>query len=380
MKINGKYVKVASPSGKGSVNSFIPDKLPNKSQLSVSKALFSAIALSNKAIGRLEGRMHNLPEYEMILSLYIKKEAVLSSQIEGTEASLGDILSKEKEILQGRASEDEKVTYNYVKAINYGLEKIKKAEISNDLIKQLHKLLLTGTRGEKKNPGEYRNVQNYLVNSRREITFTPPPSDKIPHLMQNLTEYINNDKDSTLNLIKCAIMHYQFETIHPFFDGNGRIGRLLITLFLAKRQELSFPILYMSYYFQKYKQEYYKHLSDARNKGDLENWILFFLEGIEETSVEVFELTDSIRILKEKTTKKIMESQERASAGMFLVINDIFNYPITSVNRISSISGLSYNASKAIVEKLIKLKILEPNDNKERDRKFVFRDYIRILE
>ncbi len=380
MKNNGKYVKVKSPHGKGTVESFIPDELPGRKPLSITPELLSAIAASSSALGKLEGKINNLPDHEIIISQYIKKEAVLSSQIEGTEASLTDILSKENKILKGSATDDEKVTYNYVKAVNYGLSETKKTDFSVDIIKKLHKILLEGTRGEKKQPGELRIKQNYLVNSRNEITFTPPPPDKVPGLMKNMIEYANNYKDPTLNLIKCGILHYQFETIHPFLDGNGRIGRLLIMLFLAKKKELSSPVLYMSYFFKKHKGEYYRRLSEARSKGELENWILFFLRGVEETSTEVSTLSDKIYYLKQRITKDVMESQERASSGMLAVINDLFNYPITSVNRIVSVTGLSYNASKAIVEKLIKLNILKQFNAKERDRQYVFTEYIRILE
>lgn len=378
MKIRGKYVAIDFQNTK--YNAFIPEKLPFREKLEIDNELLRAVASAYESIGRVEGRKNSLPDFEVIASMYVKREAVLSSQIEGTEASLKDILSKEKEIQAGKATDDEKVTYNYVKAVNYGLERMKKTGMTLDLVKDLHRILLKGTRGENKEPGALRKRQNLIVNSMNQITFVPPPVRHVENLMKNLVDYINDEKEKSSDILKCSLMHYQFETIHPFLDGNGRIGRLLINLFLVDKQVLSSPMLYMSIYLLKNRSAYYNALGRARKDGDFKGWIMFFMKGVEETGKDVYELSGKIISLKKRTIKKAFDRMERTSAGMDAAIADLFRYPITSVNRISESTGLSYNASKTIIEKLVSQKILSPYDERERDRKFVFGEYLKLLE
>lgn len=378
MKIKGKYEKIDFQDKK--IDAFIPEKLPFSEKIEIDDELLQAVTLAYGAVSRVEGMLSVLPDFEIMASMYVKREAVLSSQIEGTEASLEDILSKEREILLGKATDDEKVTYNYVKAMNHGLEAINRRGMSLELIKELHGILLKGTRGEEKDPGILRNRQNLLVNSMNQITFVPPPAKDVEKLMKNLVDYINNEKDKSSELLKCSLMHYQFETIHPFLDGNGRIGRLLITLYLVNKKIISSPVLYLSIFLLKNRGAYYNALGNARKNGDFKGWIMFFMKGIEETGEDVYELSAKIISLKKKTIKKALESTERSSAGMERAVLDLFKYPITSVNRISESTGLSYNASKAIIEKLVSQKILVPYGDRERDRKFIFEEYFQFFK
>ncbi|MFH0887774.1 MAG: Fic family protein [Planctomycetota bacterium] len=360
---------------------FIPKPLPPEPPLQFDTELTQLLSQADQAIGRLDGVIKNIPNQDLFVLMYVKKEAVLSSQIEGTQVSLADILEKEEDILAGKTDDDVKVTLNYIKALNEGLELAKKLPISLRLIKELHRILLTGTRGEARNPGEFRTSQNWIGSKNSTLAtarFIPPPPEEMNQALNALEKYIHQPKAYPV-LIESGLVHVQFETIHPFGDGNGRIGRLLITFILSLNNIISQPVLYLSYYLKKNRSEYYDRLIAVRNEGDWEGWLKFFLKGIIETSNNAVELTDKIGILQKKNLESVRSSMTRYSAKSIELLDKIYIHPIFSVNKAAELCGLSYNAAKSITRKFIDLKIIVEPDKKKRNQKYYFKEYIDLL-
>jgi Fic family protein len=291
---------------------------------------------------------------------YLKKEAVLSSEIEGTRTSLSEVLLEEKEKKKSK-DEDLKEVNNYVEALEYGLNEIKDKLISEELIKKLHSILMKSVRGEDKEPGKYKTHQNHIGSSLEifEAKFVPASPKTTPRLMENLVEYINNYKKST-DLIKAGIMHYQFETIHPFRDGNGRIGRLLISLFLCKTKILSQPLLYLSAYLKKYQKEYNQKLFNVSSKGEIENWLKFFLEAIKTQSDNALEKTIELDNYYEEA-RRILEKNSNSTRAL-LVLDALFENPFIKVTEIRKILKCLYPTAKNNLRILIKNKILKEYD------------------
>jgi Fic family protein len=284
---------------------FIPRPLPPKPPLELDNQTLKLLSMVDQALGRLDGVAEVLPNPDLFVMMYVKKEAVLSSQIEGTQASLLDVLEFEAKALDPQKPSDVKEVVNYIKAINYGLEQIKEGKnISISLIKKIHYYLLEGIRGGEREPGKIRNVQNWIGPPGSDISdalFIPPSEKDMKIALLDLEKFIKKEKDLP-PLIKAGLVHSQFETIHPFLDGNGRIGRLLITLLLTESKHLSRPLLYLSYYFKQNRIEYYDKLQAVRDKGEWEVWLSFFLEGMYNASKEAIET--SMRILDLRKEKQ----------------------------------------------------------------------------
>jgi len=298
----GKYI--IQPGG---YKAFIPVALPPIKPIKYSEKLRNILSEADRALSRLDGVVTVLPNSDLFIAMYVKKEALLSSQIEGTQASLEGVLRFEANLEPEEDINEVKEVINYIKALNYGIARLSDLPISNRLIKEIHIILIQGTRGTSKAPGEFRTIQNWIGvpgAPLSEAIFVPPPPEKVPELMSGLEKFIHQ-KDEIPPLVKIALIHAQFETIHPFLDGNGRVGRLLITFYLYCEKILSHPLLYLSVYLKKNRSRYYDLLMEIREQDRWEEWLKFFLEGIKDVSKEALTLAKEIITLKEKLLKTL---------------------------------------------------------------------------
>jgi len=360
---------------------FIPNPLPPRPHLSLDKETIEILSKADTAIGRLSGISEALPNPDLFVAMYVRKEAVLSSQIEGTEASLEDVLEYESENKPKTLPNDVTEVVNYVKAMNYGLKRIDELPLSLRLIKEIHDELMQGVRGGDKNPGEFRKTQNWIgpkgctLNNAR---FIPPPPYEMMQALGDLEKYMRSKLDHPL-LVECGLMHHQFETIHPFLDGNGRIGRLLITFFLCHKEILKKPLLYLSHYFKQNRLEYYDRLMAVREKGDFESWIKFFLQGVANVADEVCKTSNSILRLKVKDKKKILTVyKETSMAAIFY--EKLFDKPIVSIKDIAKIMNTTFPTASDVCMKLTKIDILNEITGKERNKLFAYKEYLDILK
>lgn len=361
----------------GTYLSFIPKPLPPPIEFNQKLAL--ALSKADSKLSKLSGVGMLLPNPDLLVTPYLKKEALSSSRIEGTRISLSEFYlaeAKGKEDKEPNASE----VSNYIKAMNYGLEKIRADPIDLELIKKMHEILMNQVRGKDKLPGEYRHIQNWLgrPNSKpQDASFVPPPPDTISSLLQDMIDYINTYDEMPL-LIKAALLHYQFETIHPFCDGNGRIGRALIVLYLCKKNKLSRPLLYISGFFEKYRTEYIRVLAEANKKGNFREWILFFLEAIKEQSQEALDKATKLQKLKEEYRERIQK--ETQSTLMLQAVDKLFINPYVRITRLKKQIGATYPTAKRIVEKLMDLNILKQHNDAERNKTYLANEIMDIIE
>ena len=360
---------------------FIPKPLPPKPQLNLDRETIELLSKADTAIGRLSGISEALPNPELFVAMYVRKEAVLSSQIEGTESSLEDILEYESENRPKTLPNDVVEVVNYVKAMNYGFDRIDELPLSLRLIKEIHNELMQGVRGGDKTPGKFRKTQNWvgpkgctLDNAR----FVPPPPHEMMQALGELETYMHSKFNYPL-LIECGLIHFQFETIHPFLDGNGRIGRLLITFFLCHKEILRKPLLYLSHYFKQNRLEYYDRLMAVREKGDFESWIKFFLRGVASVAEEACNTSNKIIDLKNQDKNKIIKTYKEASkAAVFY--EKIFDRPVISINDIVKIMNTTFPTATGICKKLTELDILKEITGKERNKLFAYKKYLDILK
>jgi len=375
----GRYIKQLS--GDVAYNAFIPTPLPPNPTIKFDSELINILSKADQAIGRLDGVLKSVPNHELFVAMYIKKEAVLSSQIEGTQASLSDILEKEEDVLANKTDNDVKATLNYIDAMNFGLKRLDELPLSLRLIKEIHKILVKDVRGADRYPGEFRKSQNWigpegctLANAK----FVPPPVHEMNESLGQLEKYMHENIRHPI-LVECGLIHAQFETIHPFVDGNGRIGRLLITFLLCMNEVIAEPILYLSYYFKKNRQEYYDKLMAIRTEGSWEEWLKFFLRGIIEICDNVVELSNKIIALHKKNAELVHASMPRHSNKAIELLDKIYIHPILSVNRARDLCGVSYNAAKGIIQKFVALGILTEKMDTKRNRKYIFKKYVELL-
>ncbi|MFH0732392.1 MAG: Fic family protein [Candidatus Omnitrophota bacterium] len=360
---------------------FIPTKLPPKPPLNIDNTIIELLSKADIAIGRLSGISETLPNPDLFVAMYVRKEAVLSSQIEGTEASLEDLLEYESGNGVKKLPNDITEVVNYIKAMNYGLKRINELPLSLRLIKEIHFELMEGVRGGDKTPGEFRKTQNWIgpkgcvLNNAR---FVPPPPHEMIQALSDLEKYMHSELNYPL-LIECGLIHTQFETIHPFLDGNGRIGRLLIAFFLCHKGILKKPLLYLSHYFKQNRLEYYDRLMNVREKGDFESWIEFFLEGVKETAQEACEASYKILKLKDADRRKISEIYKESSKTA-LLHEKLFDRPVISIKDIAAIINTTFPTANSICSKLIKLGILKEVTGKERNKLFTYKSYLDILK
>lgn len=333
-------------------------------------------------MGRLDGSVLTLPNPDLFVFMYVRKEAVLSSQIEGTQSSLQDLLAAEAHILgEGRPRDVDEVV-NYVRAMNHGLARLAKLPVSVRLIREIHTELMKGVRGSKLTPGELRRSQNWIGPggcTLAEATFVPPPPSEVPEALGALEKFLHNGEDIPL-LIKIGLAHAQFETIHPFLDGNGRVGRLLITFLLCERGALHKPVLYLSHYLKRHRRAYYDHLQAVRERGDWESWLIFFLRGVAEVSVQAAETARKILQLREDHRKRITEHLGRAAGNGHRVLERLYERPIMSVSDVRELLGTTFAGANQIVQRLVDLKILAEITGQARNRRFRYDTYVRLFD
>lgn len=331
-------------------------------------------------LGELNSYSRLVPNIDLFLQLHVTKEAVISSRIEGTQTRIDEALLPEIEIKPERR-DDWKEVNNYIKAINSAISELESLPISSRLIKNTHKILLNSVRGEYKLPGEYRSSQNWIGGkSIADARFIPPSHQLVPDLMSDLEKFLNNDQIQMPALLKIAIAHYQFETIHPFLDGNGRIGRLLITLYLVKEKLLSKPLLYLSNYFENPKDLYYDNLSNIRTKNDLLHWIKYFLVGVEQTASLAASSLSEIIQLKEDLENNIRTKYGRRATKGVLLLHALLKNPFIKVDDVVTICGLSYKSANDLVKQLCDDKILIEITGQSRNRMFVFDTYLSLFD
>ena len=338
-------------------------------------------ALVNKAyllLGRLDGMAITLPDIDLFVSMYVQKEAVISSQIEGTQASLVDVLQKDK----GKEKiKDTEEIVNYIKATHYAFKRLNKMPLCMRLIRETHAVLLSNVRGEEKMPGEFRRSQNWIGHagsSLKDASFIPPAPDEMDICLGDLERYIH--EDSTIsNLIKIALIHYQFETIHPFLDGNGRMGRLLIILYLREQGLIEYPVLYLSYFFKKNRNRYYELLNNIRIKGEFEEWIKFFIDGICEISEDAITSIQKIVELKNTDMKKIRELSGSNISNLILIYDYLLQHPFLEAEDIKNLVGVSKPTANKLLENLMAIEIVELVEDKKRYRQYVYKKYVDIL-
>lgn len=336
---------------------------------------------ANRALGRLDGVTILLPDPSLFIYFYVRKEALLSSQIEGTQSSFSDLLLFEND-QKPKASIDEvlEVT-NYIAAMNYGLERLRRDDfpLSLRLLREIHGVLLAKGRGSQKGPGEFRRSQNWIGGSRPGLArYVPPPPEYLMDCLDNLEKFLQDIPSRTPVLIKAALAHVQFETIHPFLDGNGRLGRLLITLLLCSEDVLSEPLLYLSLYFKTNREEYYRHLQQVRTEGKWREWLRFFMQGVYETSRQATETAKAILRRFDEDRKKI-ESLGRLSGTALRVHQYIQRRPMLTVANVSHELEVTHPTARSAVNALIELGLLEEISNKKRDKIYLYLPYYNIL-
>jgi len=327
-------------------------------------------------LGELNSFSKLVPNIDLFIQLHVTKEAVVSSRIEGTQTNMDEALMDEDEIAPER-KDDWKEVHNYIKSLNDAIEQLQKFSLSSRLLRDTHKTLLDGVMGEYKLPGEFRSSQNWIGGSSlSDATFIPPHQDYVGELMSDLENFIHNECINIPNLIKIAIAHYQFETIHPFLDGNGRIGRLLITLFLADKKIVTNPLLYLSDYFERNKSLYYDNLTLVRTKSDMKQWLKYFLVGVIETAEKSAQTLFNILEMKNKLELKINSEFGRKSESAMILLQALLKKPIVNVNQAKEETKLSYNAANSLISDFVEAKILKEITGHNRNRVFVFDEYL----
>ena len=360
---------------------FIPPLLPPKPPVEIHR-LYHLLETADQALGRLDGITSILPDTSLFLFMYIKKEALLSSQIEGTQSTFSDILLSENQKTTKVIIDDVKEVLNYIVAMQYGLERIQKDNfpLSSRLIREIHKILLESGRGKSKSPGEFRRSQNWIGGTRPgDAQFVPPPQEHILSLIDNLEKFIHKNTPEIPTLIKVGLVHVQFETIHPFLDGNGRLGRLLITLMLCAQGILKEPILYLSLYFKTHREKYYELLQQVRETGDWETWLEFFLTGIRETAEQAVQTTKEIIKLFEEDKKKI-EGLGRPATSALKVHQFLQNHLVVEATQVAKNQGMTTPTAIKSIQHLQKLGMLKEITGRKRKQIFVYTKYLDILQ
>ncbi len=372
----GQYVTQAA-----GYRAFIPAPLPPNPPLHLDGELHSLLSAADRALGRLDGSVLTLPNPDLFVLMYVRKEAVLSSQIEGTQSSLQDLLAAEAELFDAATPKDVDEVINYVTAMKHGITRLSELPVSVRLIREIHEKLMKGVRGGLLQPGELRRSQNWIGPAGCTLTtatFVPPPHHLVPEVLGDLEKFIHAHDDLP-PLIKIALAHVQFETIHPFLDGNGRVGRLLITFLLTEGGVLHKPVLYLSHYFKQNRQEYYEHLQAVRDRGAWEAWLKFFLEGVTIVATEATDTARRIQLLREQHRSAITDKLGRAAGNGHKVLEYLFDRPIIAVNDVPRLTGTTYPAANSLVSKLVELGVLREMTGHTRNRRFRYAPYIDLF-
>lgn len=375
MRRAGEYVN--NLTGEASYKSFKPSNLPPNPELIIDSEIIRKLVDANKALARLDTSVNLISNIDLFILMYIRKEALVSSQIEGTQCTLDDILDPE---ISQNTNLDVADVLNYINTVQYALERMETLPLCNRLLKEIHEKLLTGVRGQEKNPGEYRKSQNWIGPAGctlREARYIPPNVGDMIEAMNNLEDYINNATEYD-PLIQIALIHYQFETIHPFLDGNGRVGRILILLYLIEQKYLSKPVIYVSYFLKKNQIEYYERISEVRRSGNYEQWIKFFLDAVYNAAIDSNDTVISLNNLHNENLKKFPKTNRKVD-NLKLIFEYIEQYPIIDIKKTSLALNLSYNTVSSAVNKLMDLNILKEITNRSRNKVYAYEDFLNIL-
>ncbi len=367
----GVYVK--QPTG---YRAFMPNPLPPDPPLRLEGDLLMLHSEADRAIGRLDAATELLPNPDLFVAMYVRREAVYSSQIEGTQASLTDLLEYEADAARQNLPADVKDVVNYVAALDYGLERLNTLPLSLRLIREIHDKLLEGTRGGHLEPGEFRRSQNWIGPAGctlNEASFVPPPPNEVMRLMGDLENFLH-DQSPIPPLARCGLAHVQFETIHPFLDGNGRVGRLLITFWLCWKGILKRPLLYLSDYFKRQRQTYYERLQAVRTEGDWEGWMRFFLEGVRTVATEAGDVARQIQAMREEHRRTL----KHIPHGLTL-LDRLFKTPMVSVNQVKKLVGKTYPIASKLVSEFEKAGLLMEITGGPRNRIYAYRPYLVLL-
>jgi Fic family protein len=374
----GKYHSTSI--GPDRVRAFIPHALPPSPPLAMGDGLQPLLEAAVLALGRLDGVSTLLPDRALFLYAYVRKEAVLSSQIEGTQSSLSDLLLFELDEAPGVPLDDVVEVSNYVAALDYGLSQLRDGiPLSNRLIREIHGVLLSRGRGSGKDPGEFRRSQNWIGGRRAsDAVFVPPPHTALPDCMAAFERFLHADDDGLPVLLRAGLAHVQFETIHPFLDGNGRVGRLLITFLLCHAGVLREPLLYLSLYLKQNRTQYYELLQAVREQGDWEGWLGFFLTGVREVAEGSVATAERLAKIFREDRSRIEGTGRRAGSG--LRVHDALKArPIQSMPALCAATGLSFPAVSSAVELLMELELARELTGKRRNRLFVYDRYLAVL-
>lgn len=366
-------------SGESAYFSFCPSKLPPKPQIDIDEEMFRLLIEANSNLSALNQLSIRIPNIDLFIAMNVRKEAVISSQIEGTQCTLLDVLDPN---IDNNISLDVIDVINYIKAIKYSVKRLKELSICNRLIKETHAILLENVRGSDKTPGEFRKSQNWIggINSTlKNASYIPPNIEDMNICMSDLEKFINED-NSLDSLIKTALIHYQFETIHPFLDGNGRIGRLLIPLYLISINRLSNPTFYLSSYFKLNRIEYYDRLSEVRNKGNYEQWIKFFLKGISITALDEINIIDLLTSLHNKNINKLNDLNATTKKNIDKLFTYIESYPIIDTVKTAKNLNLSRNVVSKYIDILCDKNILTLYKKSGKASIYAYKEYLDILK
>ncbi|MGN0272600.1 MAG: Fic family protein [Lachnospiraceae bacterium] len=371
----GKFVD--NLTGEATYQSFKPNPLPPVPEILLDEEIVKLVVDANRQLAKLDTASQLISNADLFISMYVRKEALISSQIEGTQCTLDDVLDPEVDM---NANLDVSDVVNYVKATQYAIQRLENLPLCCRLMKEVHEKLMEGVRGQDKTPGEFRHSQNWIgpANcSLKDARYIPPNVQDMEEAMFDLERYMNENVEYD-PLIRAALIHYQFETIHPFLDGNGRIGRLLILLYLMEQKVLSKPVIYISYFLKKNQVEYYDRISEVRRSGNFEQWIKFFLEAVSKAATDSLESIRQLSILHDKNIARLPISN-RKKDNLRAVFEYIEQYPIIDIKKTAKELGISYNTAATVVKKLVELGILQETTNKARNRVFAYEEYLDIL-
>lgn len=372
----GKWVN--NLSGEMAYRSFRPAPLPPDPPIEMTGDLVSKLIEANKKLAILDGLSSRIPNMDLFVSMYVRKEALLSSQIEGTQCTLDDILNP---LLEENTNRNVSDVVNYIKATEFALARLQELPLCNRLIRETHAVLMEGVRGQEKNPGEFRYSQNWIGgqgSTIRNARYIPPNPDDMQIAMSDLEKYMNSE-DTLDPLMQAALIHYQFETTHPFLDGNGRVGRLLITLFLMEKKILSRPALYISYFLKLNRVEYYDRMTQVRKDGDYEQWIRFFLEALAQSADDALQTIDKLTALQKESLQRLADLPKRQMANAQKLFGYIEKNPILEIRKTASALELSYNTVSKFVSLFVDKGILQKTDQSGKAKVYSYVTYLDIL-
>lgn len=372
-----KHFKAGNYISQGSYKSFQPSLINRQWEID-SMEVLKLLSQADRELGRLDMYSNYIPNIDLFISMHVLKEATQSSKIEGTQTNMEEALLDKEDIPLDKRDDWEEVQ-NYIKAMETAILALEKLPFSSRLIRETHKVLLQGVRGENKQPGDFRKSQNWIGGATiNDALFIPPVHTSVPELMSDIEKFIHNEEIFFPELLKIALVHYQFETIHPFLDGNGRVGRLLIPLYLVNTGILKKPILYLSDFMENHRRLYYENLMNVREKNDINQWFKFFLVGIIETAKKGISTFDNILQLQKQNDLKIQSIGSRA-ANAQKITNYLYQKPVINAEKVSKISGLSMPSAYKLIEAMEKINILKEVTGGQRGRMYVFEDYLKLF-